>query len=351
MEGKFFWRGKILYNKALHWYAVFTSVCTFVLIIAGGLVTSTGSGLAVPDWPLSYGQIMPPMIGGIFYEHGHRMVATTVGFLTVILTVWIWRVEKRKWLRYFAAAAVATVLLQGALGGITVLFLLPTAISVSHATLAQTFFCIISSIAFFTSKWWTDFTVKYNTEAVSYKKTLTLCIIVTCAIYLQLILGATLRHTGSGLAVPDFPLAYGQLFPSLSPEALANYNKQLIYQDIRLAADGPITSMQIFIHMLHRAWALVVAIGIMFLSFRIRKKGIPILSRLSVWLVCLLLIQITLGAWSVLSRRAIEVATAHVATGALFLVCSVILTLSVAKYSGWFSHKSFQGQLAQEANA
>src|SRR5713226_1672795 len=107
-----------MHNKALHRFAIFTAVCTFCLVIAGGLVTSTQSGLAVPDWPLSYGQLMPPMVGGIFYEHLHRMVATFVGVLTIILAVWVWRKEDRGWMRILGFVALALVIMQGLLGGL-----------------------------------------------------------------------------------------------------------------------------------------------------------------------------------------------------------------------------------------
>ena len=127
----------------LHAYAVFTAFCTFLLIIAGALVTGNDAGLSVPDWPLSYGKLMPPMVGGIFYEHGHRMVAATVGLLTVVLAFWLWRAEPRRWVRRLGWVALATVVAQGVLGGITVLFYLPVAVSVAHACLAQIFFCLV----------------------------------------------------------------------------------------------------------------------------------------------------------------------------------------------------------------
>ena len=86
-------------NAGLHRYTIVLAVCTLLLVVAGASVTSNDAGLSVPDWPLSYGRLMPPMTGGIFYEHGHRMVATTVGFLTIVLAVWLWRVERRAWMK------------------------------------------------------------------------------------------------------------------------------------------------------------------------------------------------------------------------------------------------------------
>ena len=323
----------MIYNKVLHRFTVFTACCTFVLIAAGGLVTSTGSGLAVPDWPLSYGQIMPPMVGGILYEHGHRMIATFVGFLTTIMAVWYWKRESRMWVRYLALGALAAVIAQGILGGITVLFLLPTAISVSHATLAQTFFVIVSSLALFTSKWWME-SQPILADDGRVPGLTGLSISLVLAVYIQLILGALMRHTQSGLAIPDFPFAYGQVVPSLSPEAMAQYNQFLLSNDLRIAADGPITQSQVLIHFLHRAWALVVSVLILVVSTRVFKSGEK-LSRLKLFAAMLplfLVLQITLGALTVLGRKDVLLTTTHVATGAVLLVFSTLLTLHVLRY-------------------
>src|SRR6266852_9613599 len=154
-----------MHNKALHRFAIFTAVCTFCLVIAGGLVTSTQSGLAVPDWPLSYGQLMPPMVGGIFYEHGHRMVAATVGFLTVIQAIWLQRRARKRSLRILGWTAVGAVIAQGVLGGLTVLLLLPPAVSIAHAGLAEIFLCLNVSIAFFASRWYDHLAVMEKGDA------------------------------------------------------------------------------------------------------------------------------------------------------------------------------------------
>ena len=138
----------------LHRYAVLVAGATFLLILAGALVTSNDAGLAVPDWPLSYGGLTPPMVGGIFYEHGHRLVAATVGLMTIGLAVWLWRREPRRWVRLLGWAALGTVVVQGILGGITVLYYLPPAVSIAHACLAQFFFCCTVSLAVFTSPSW-----------------------------------------------------------------------------------------------------------------------------------------------------------------------------------------------------
>src|SRR3989442_8778061 len=140
----------------LHRYAVLLACCTLLLVVAGGLVTSNEAALWVPDWPLSYGKLMPPMEGGIFFEHGHRMVATTVGILTIILAVWLWRRERRGWMRRLGFVALAAVIAQGLLGGMTVIFMLPKAVSISHACLAQLFFSTTVLIALFTSAGWLE---------------------------------------------------------------------------------------------------------------------------------------------------------------------------------------------------
>src|SRR3954453_3032388 len=141
-------------NLALHRFAVLVAVSTLFLVIAGASVTSNQAGLSVPDWPLSYGQVMPEMKGGVFYEHGHRIIASAVGLLTVILVVWLWRAESRLWVRWLGLAALAGVILQGVLGGLTVLYLLPKAVSISHACLAQLFFSTTVALALFTSPGW-----------------------------------------------------------------------------------------------------------------------------------------------------------------------------------------------------
>ncbi|HXH28595.1 MAG TPA: COX15/CtaA family protein, partial [Candidatus Polarisedimenticolia bacterium] len=130
-----------------HRYAVLVAVCTVALLAAGGLVTSTGSGLAVPDWPLSFGRFFPPMRGGVLFEHGHRMVAASVGLLTIVLALWFQRRERRSWVRRLAWTALGLVIAQGILGGITVLLRLPASVSVAHACLAQAFFCVVVTLA------------------------------------------------------------------------------------------------------------------------------------------------------------------------------------------------------------
>ena len=288
-------------RRWLHRFAILTASCTWVLIWAGGLVTSTGSGLAVPDWPLSYGMLMPPMVGGILYEHGHRMVATLVGLLTTILAIWLWRSEPRRWVRRLGAAALAMVITQGLLGGITVIFLLPTPISITHATLAQTFFCVVVLLAFATSKEWESAAGMTERAHPSLR---TVALIATGVIYVQLILGATVRHTGAALAIPDFPLVFGGLAP-------------------------PLDTAPVAIHFTHRVFALVVVGALGWLVSRIWREhsSEPRFTRPAILLSCLVVVQVLLGGTIVWTSRAVFPATAHVATGALLLATSWLLTL------------------------
>lgn len=174
----------------LHRYACLTAACAFALLIAGGLVTSTGSGLAVPDWPLSYGRFFPRMAGGVFFEHGHRMIAGTVGLMTLSLAFWFWIAEPRRWVRRVAAAAAVGILLQALLGGITVLYSLPHAVSILHACLGQAVFCLILSLAQVSSPGYLDRSAE--TSPGFWK----IGAAAAGAVYLQLVLGAVLRHTG-----------------------------------------------------------------------------------------------------------------------------------------------------------
>jgi heme a synthase len=185
------------YNPALHRYAAVTSVATFFLLVAGALVTSNDAGLAVPDWPLSYGSLFPPMIGGIFYEHGHRVVATLVGILTIGLALWLWRADSRPGVRRLGWFALAAVIAQGLLGALTVKFLLPPPVSIAHASLAQIFYCITVALVIFTGRWWqSDVPAIEDTGSPRLKS---LALWTAAAVFLQLVLGAAFRHNAFGI--------------------------------------------------------------------------------------------------------------------------------------------------------
>jgi cytochrome c oxidase assembly protein subunit 15 len=181
----------------LHRYCVLLAVCTLFLVVAGASVTSKEAGLSVPDWPLSYGQVMPQMTGGVFFEHGHRMVATTVGFMTIILAIWLARVETRSWMKKLGFAALGAVIFQGLLGGLTVKLMLPPAVSISHACLAQLFFSTTVAIALFTSKSWLE--GPEIVEDHGWPSLRSLAIITPVMVLGQIALGAAFRHRAIGV--------------------------------------------------------------------------------------------------------------------------------------------------------
>lgn len=182
-------------NKGVHRFALLVACATFFLIIAGALVTSHDAGLATEDWPLSNGQVFPEMVGNLFWEHGHRMVATTVGLLTIGLVIFLFAKEKRSWVRRLGLLALAGVIAQGLLGGLTVKLMLPLAVSTAHATLAQLFFCTTVSLAVFTSSSWME--KRPLVEEQGNLQVRYLCVAAVIAIFLQLVIGATLRHSAT----------------------------------------------------------------------------------------------------------------------------------------------------------
>lgn len=186
------------YQPGLHRYSILLAAATFFLIIAGAAVTSNQAGLSVPDWPLSYGKVMPEMKDGVFYEHGHRMVASTVGFLTVIMTVWLLAKEPRRWMKKVGLAALGLVIAQGVLGGLTVLFLLPKPVSMGHATLAQLFFCTTVAMMMFLSRDWTENAPRI-VEDHGWPSLRTVAVTVPVLIVIQLLLGAAFRHQAIGI--------------------------------------------------------------------------------------------------------------------------------------------------------
>ena len=180
------------YNPRVHHFAVFTACATVLLLVAGALVTSNDAGLAVPDWPTSYGTFFPPMVGGIFYEHGHRMVATFVGMVTIGLAVVLWRADSRPWMRRLGWTALGAVIAQGLLGGLTVKLRLPPEVSIAHATLAQAFFCITVAISVFSGRWWHGNVPVFEDTASPRLATLSLWL--AGVTFVQVVLGAGYRH-------------------------------------------------------------------------------------------------------------------------------------------------------------
>jgi cytochrome c oxidase assembly protein subunit 15 len=270
------------------------SACTLLLVMAGASVVSKQAGLSVPDWPLSYGQVMPAMTGGVLYEHGHRMIATAVGFLTIVLMLWLWRAEDRKWMKWLGFFALMAVIVQGLLGGLTVLYLLPKAVSIGHASLAQVFFCVTVAIAVFTSPVW-----RRTTDTIQdggWPSLRSLAWVTPVAVLAQVALGAAYRHKATGV-IPHVVWAAG-------------------------------------------AGLLVAMLSIFVLAHPVKHA---LLRRTAVWLLTLTSVQVLLGVVALWARVATEGArepaswmvwttVAHVGVGALVLGLTVALSLQILRF-------------------
>jgi cytochrome c oxidase assembly protein subunit 15 len=314
------------YGKWLHSFSFFTALATLLLICSGGMVTSKGVGLAVPDWPTTFGYNMflfpvSQWVGGIFFEHTHRLIASTVGLLTIVLAVWLWRVESRPWLRHLGWAALGAVILQGVLGGLRVT-MLKDEIGIFHACLAQGFFAMLIVITLATSKLWERISAGHISSKAA-RHLARAAVVTTCVIYIQLALGATMRHQHRDLAILDFPAAYGKLIPDVSEAKIAEINA---WRDARALSD--VTPFQIWLQMAHRFLAVIITAGVIVCLFRARAtelRSTPLARFSDAWFL-LLAIQITLGAWVIWSNKAADIATAHVAVGATMLAFGVTIS-------------------------
>lgn len=286
------------YRPGLHRFAVFTACATLVLIVAGALVTSNDAGLSVPDWPTSFGSLykIPRMVGGVRFEHTHRMIAEFVGLLTIILAVWTWRVEHRRWLRLLALGALGTVIAQGILGGITVLHYLPPAVSSAHAALAQTFFCIAVAIAIFTGRTWVEEVPQVELD-VRRPSLVTLTLLSIFVLYVQLVLGAMFRHRG---------LSW---WPHVVHAALVA---------------------------IVLTWTSVRALSLYSKIEAVRRPAVTMISLLVAQLLLGFLAFLTRVAWgrdAVQPELPMVVSTvAHVAVGALLLATAVVLAIQVWRH-------------------
>jgi cytochrome c oxidase assembly protein subunit 15 len=312
-------------NPWLTRFAWFTAGATWMLICFGGLVTSHGAGLAVPDWPNTYGYNLfffpvSRWVGGIFYEHTHRLVASGVGLLTTILAVWLWLKESRSWLRWLGVLAFVGVVFQGVLGGLRVT-LLKDELGIVHATLAQLFLVLVSAIALFTTRWWTG-----AGRGTRVDRGLRFWVgLGTGLVLLQLVLGATMRHQHAGLAIPDFPLAYGRLWPAMDEESVARYNQRRV----EVQAAKPISAFQIGLQMAHRLGAFGILIAVAATAWRAQRRLRPrqaLTQGAWVWLG-LVLLQVILGAATIWTNKSADIATTHVAVGALTMVVGAGLCL------------------------
>ncbi len=306
-------------------FAGATAFATFLLVGLGGLVTSHGVGMSVPDWPNTYGYNMftfpiSQWVGGIFYEHTHRLLASAVGLLTTVLAVWIWMSDSRRWLRWLGVAAFLGVIAQGILGGLRVTLHMDS-LGIFHATVAQVFFVLLCAITLFTSRFW----IEGGTRPFVSSGLKTLLLVTTLIIFAQLILAATMRHQHAGLAIPDFPLAYGKVWPDTGPDAVALYNSRRV----SVTEEAPVTAFQIQLQMAHRAVALVIVFLTAACAVRSRRQrgGGDVLSRLTLFWLVLMGVQVGLGAATIWTNKAADVATGHVLVGALSLVTGAVACL------------------------
>ncbi|HLP41886.1 MAG TPA: COX15/CtaA family protein [Fibrobacteria bacterium] len=296
------------YRPWLHVYAIALSACTFLLLFAGGMVTSTNSGLSVPDWPTTFGQNMflyPPslMKGGIFYEHGHRLFASAVGVLTIGICLAFWLGDRRRHMRWTGILALVLVILQGILGGITVRYKLPMPVSTGHACMAELFFLLTVFMAFATSRPW--LVARPEGFRLAAPGQLIALIFVIVA-FLQILIGAMMRHSYAGLAIPTFPLAFGEAVP-------------------------PFWSFGIALHFLHsRVGAIVlVLLGISLIGrVLVSAHGRPA-KVLAALLGVLLAVQCFLGMLIIWTFKAPVPASVHVVGGAAVLATGFLLSLTI----------------------
>ncbi len=307
------------YSGWLNRFAWLTCVATLLLICSGGMVTSKGVGLAVPDWPTTFGYNMflfpvSKWVGGILFEHTHRLMGSLVGFLTIILAVWLWLTEDRQWVRNLGVIALGGVIVQGILGGLRVT-MMKDEIGIFHACIAQAFLGLLIIIALVTTRFWRALgNERFDVQKFALIRTLGIAI--TIAIYVQLGLGATMRHQHRDLAILDFPTANGAWIPDTSATALAKINA---WRDARGFSE--VTVFQIWLQMAHRLLAFIIAIAVVAFCLRVGRDAprFAALKRLSVFWVALIACQIALGAWTIWSNKAADIATAHVALGAVML--------------------------------
>lgn len=314
-------------------FAVLVAAATLVLLCFGGLVTSKGAGMAVPDWPTSFGYNMfffpwSMMIGGVFYEHSHRLLGALVGVLTVGLMAWVWLMDSRRWFRGAAAGAVILVVVQGALGGLRVVWA-KDQIGIIHAVSGQAFFVLVAAIALWSSGYWARVeSAVGGLDVLALGRVRRAGFAVLALVLVQLVVAATMRHAHRGLSIPDFPLAYGRPWPQLDGGSMASINA---WRGAVLGLPST-TAGLVWLQMAHRIAAVLAVWGACVLWARARRLsgGVGIRG----WggaVLGLMLTQFVLGAWTVWSNKAADIATGHMAVGALLLATVSLMLIVVTR--------------------
>ena len=339
----------------LHRFAVVTALATLVLIGFGGLVTSKGVGMAVPDWPNTFGYNMflvpfDEWIGkfGIFEEHSHRLVASFVGLLTIVLAAWLWVKDSRRWVRLLGIGALVLVVAQGVLGGLRVTEINQN-LGLIHGAVAQLFLILVCGIALVTSSWWRRVNVS-EADGASFAALKGFLVAVICLVFVQLLLGATMRHQHAGLAIWDFPLAHSQVWPATDEASIARYNENRVElqrnlhvqnqlydakgdPQVFLASGREILSWHIWLQMLHRLGAIVtLALAVVFVLKARRWLGqAHAFTKAGYMLLGMIVAQAGMGIWTILSNKAADVATGHVVLGAACLALGSLLLLAARR--------------------
>ncbi|MCC7146660.1 MAG: COX15/CtaA family protein [Phycisphaeraceae bacterium] len=336
------------YRPWLYRLSILLVLATFLLIVLGGTVTSRNAGLSVPDWPQTYEHNMftsPPSLWwtdpAARLEHTHRLKGTVVGLLTIAVAVSLWKTQKsRRWLRWLGLFALLLVIVQGVLGGLRVTLhfdygtFVGLVFAVVHGVVGQLFLCVTALIAAAVSRRWLAYAatqppVAFNALSSSLR---TASVLLLLTLLIQLTLGAAVRHSAAGLAIPDFPSSFGRLIPPLSQDEIVIASQPFIKN---MPAGYPLASPgQVAIHFAHRIWGLVVVVAMAYLMHRLSRVavGLGYLLRPALGLTFLVILQIALGAaiiWTGTRPGHPEVATAHQALGSILLATAALLTYRI----------------------
>lgn len=328
--------GPARFSRGLHAFAIAMVATTFGLVMLGGTVTSKGAGLAVPDWPTTFQHSMftyplSKLQGGEWWEHTHRMLGSIVGVQVLVLAGWVWITQTgRDGLRWLGMTMVGLVIIQGLMGGLRVTET-SIGLAILHGVLGQVFLCTTVAVAAATSRWWIEQLNARRENPAPQAAPLpgaTLSLVLLGVLLVQLILGACVRHTGSGLAIPDFPSSYGGVMPPMNKAALTAMYRAMPEDQFT----QEYTVFQVHLHFGHRVWALAVLAAVVATATRVvRHAADPRLRNPAAALMALTLVQVLFGAMVIWTGKHPEMATVHQATGAAILATAALLALRLRR--------------------